>query len=265
MTLIYSLLPVKAGSDVGFCKRFSRKIEKSTKKQPEMKFLKRGKKRNAEMAAGVSKVVPNACCHTHVSSRSYVRPFTSGRQYANHCQCLIPRLCSHDWGADGLWVIMESPWTVGNYSQECSQLSVVRETTGWHGNSEGVNYFLPLRQRRNPLFKEKKHLWVEAPPPPLTAPPPLALHPLFLLPCSSWLWGAAPVHLHHSPENGAELDWTLDHWPLLCIMYSVYLNTLKCWNCTCCTHCALCLNCDYCAHCAVTVLCLARYHQYFKY
>lgn len=171
MTLIYSLLPVEAGSDVGFCKRFSRKIEKSTKKQPETKFLKRGKK-NAEMAAGVSKVVPNACCHTHVSSRSYVRPFTSGRQYANHCQCLIPRLCSHDWGADGLWVIMESPWTVGNYSQECSQLSVVRETTGWHGNSEGVNYFLPLRQRRNPLFKEKKHLWVEAPPPPLTAPPP---------------------------------------------------------------------------------------------
>lgn len=66
------------------------------------------------------------------------------------------------------------------------------------------------------------------------------------------------MHLHHSPENGAELDWTLDHCPLLCIMYSVYLNTLKCWNCTCCTHCALCLNCDYCAHCAVTVLCLAH-------
>lgn len=47
------------------------------------------------------------------------------------------------WSAVGLWVIMEGPWTVGNYDQEFSQLRAEWETVCRHGNCKGVNYFLP--------------------------------------------------------------------------------------------------------------------------
>lgn len=43
---------------------------------------------------------------------------------------------------------------MGNYGQECSQLSVEGETACRHGNRKGVNYFLPEREE-SPLQREE--------------------------------------------------------------------------------------------------------------
>lgn len=43
---------------------------------------------------------------------------------------------------------------MGNYGQECSQLSAEAETVCRHGNRKGVNYFLP-QSEESPLQRQE--------------------------------------------------------------------------------------------------------------